>query len=387
MIASLGLVVPSLLFALTVARPSERSQTELRPRRHMQPAKRDTSESILSFRTVKVATGIYAFITPEERTGLQSGNSIAVIGDSAVLVFDVGAIPASTRKMIATLRTLTTRPVRYVVNSHWHPDHTLANSEYRKAFPDVRFIGTRATQQGIVDRANGFMEQVAGFATTDSLMRLRLSTGKMRDGSAIPPTLRIMWDLTTRDYRDFHGEVAQATPLTVDSLIGDTLTIELGHRAVRLTAPGPGNTAGDTYAYVPDAKVLLTGDLVTVPCPFPSTAYFTEWIPVLDRLLATDASHIVPGHGDVQRDTRYIRQVRALVSFTLDKARDAVRRGISADSLAAELTFSEFLPRFAGTDVVRSEAFNNFYRGPAVQRAHLEATLAAKGQRLPPYPQ
>src|SRR4051812_32681844 len=59
--------------------------------------------SVLTYRTVRVAEGIYAFITPEERTGFQSGNSIVVIGNDAVLVFDTGNIPAATRRQIAEI--------------------------------------------------------------------------------------------------------------------------------------------------------------------------------------------------------------------------------------------------------------------------------------------
>ena len=104
--------------------------------------------SVLTYRTVRVAEGVYAFITPEERSSFQAGNSVAVIGDDGVLVFDTGNIPSMTRRQIAEIRRLTSRPVRWVVNSHWHPDHTLGNAEYRKAFPGVTVIGTSATRAG-----------------------------------------------------------------------------------------------------------------------------------------------------------------------------------------------------------------------------------------------
>ena len=102
--------------------------------------------SVLTYRTVRIADGIYAFITPEERSSFQAGNSIAIIGDDGVLVFDTGNIPSATRAQIAEIRRLTPKPVRWVVNSHWHPDHTLGNAEYRKAFPGVTVIGTSATR-------------------------------------------------------------------------------------------------------------------------------------------------------------------------------------------------------------------------------------------------
>ncbi len=155
--------------------------------------------SVLSYRTVRVADGVYAFIAPEERTGFQSGNSIAIIGDSGVLVFDTGNIPGSTRRQIAEIRKLTNKAVRFVVNSHWHPDHNLGNSEYRAAFPGVTIIGSTATRAGILERVPTYVGQMKGFAQTDSVMRVRLATGRMRDSRAMSDDIRLVWGLGTRE--------------------------------------------------------------------------------------------------------------------------------------------------------------------------------------------
>lgn len=335
--------------------------------------------SVLSYRTVKVAEGVYAFITPEERSGFQSGNSVVIIGDDGVLVFDTGNIPSSTRRQIAEIRRLTPQPVRYVVNSHWHPDHNLGNSEYRAAFPGVRIIGTSATRAGILERVPGYFEEMKGFGATDSLMRLRLSTGKLRDGTAMPDKLRAAWTLVTGDYREFLPEVLTAHPLAPDLVFDDSLTILLGRRVVKLVSPGRGNTAGDAYLYLPAEKVLLTGDLVTVPCPFPGTAFFGEWIAALDQLEARAASTLVPGHGEVQHDYAYVGLVRELLVFTRTQARLAVEQGTSLDDLQKAIDFAPFVTRLAGGDPIREEAFNSFYAAPAVQRAYEEAKFASEG--------
>ena len=149
----------------------------------------------------------------------------------------------------------------------------------------------------------------------------------------------------------------------------------LGKRRVQIVSPGRGNTAGDAFVFLPDERVLLTGDLVTVPCPFPGTAYFADWIRSLDALLARRATVIVPGHGDVQHDDAYVRMVRELLAFTLDRARDAVKRGVPLDTLQKQIDFAPFVKRFAGDDPVRSAAFDNFYVQPAVPRAYEEAKL------------
>jgi glyoxylase-like metal-dependent hydrolase (beta-lactamase superfamily II) len=335
--------------------------------------------SVLTYRTVRVADGVYAFITPEERTGFQSGNSIAIVGDDGVLVFDTGNIPGSTRRQIAEIRKLTNKPVRFVVNSHWHPDHNLGNSEYRAAFPGVTIIGTSATRAGILERVPTYVGQMKSFAPTDSLMRLRLSTGRMCDSTRMPDDVRLMWGLVTRDYGDFMPEVVQTRPSPPDLICDDSLTLFLGHRQVKIVSPGRGNTAGDTYIYLPEERVLLTGDLVTIPGPFPSTSFFSDWIRALDELEALHALVIVPGHGDVQHDYTYIDLVRELLTFTRDQTRLAVLKGMPLDSVQKQIDFTPFIKRFSGGDAVRMDAFKSFYPLPAVQRAYEEASFEIQG--------
>lgn len=183
----------------------------------------------------------------------------------------------------------------------------------------------------------------------------------------------------TRDYAEFMPEVLRSKPSPPDLVFDDSLTLMLGARRVRIVSPGRGNTAGDTYIYLPDDHVLLTGDLVTVPGPFPATSYFNEWIRDLDQLESLHASVIVPGHGDVQHDYTYIDMVRELLVFTRDKTREAVLRGVSLDSAQKTIDFAPWVKRFTGDDVVRAAAFRNFYPVPAVQRAYEEASFELQG--------
>jgi glyoxylase-like metal-dependent hydrolase (beta-lactamase superfamily II) len=343
----------------------------------------DRDASILSYRTVQVADGIYAFIRPEERSGFQAGNSIAIVGDDGVLVFDTGNIPSSTRRQIAEIRKLTDKPVRYVVNSHWHPDHNLGNSEYRAAFPAATIIGTTATRNGIVERVPGYFNQMKSFTPVDSMMRVRLATGKLPNGSELPASTRAFYAVVTRDYGEFMPEVLTARPMAPDLVFDDSLTITLGKRQVKVVRPGRGNTEGDAYLYVPDANVLLTGDLLTLPCPFPGTAYFSDWISALDQLEARHATIIVPGHGDVQHDYSFLDLTRELLVFTRDKARGPALKGQSLEQFRKDADFSAFIERFTGGDTLRKAAFENFYVQPALQRAYDEAKFLTQAPITP----
>lgn len=350
---------------------------------HPAASAQDRDSSVLSYRTVKVAEGIYAFIGPEERSGFQPGNSIVIIGDDGVLVFDTGNIPTSTRRQIAEIRKLTDKPVRYVVNSHWHPDHNLGNGEYRAAFPAATIIGTTATRNGIIERVPGYFNQMRSFASVDSMIRSRIVTGKLPNGSELPQSTRAFYSVLTKDYHEFMPEILTARSVAPDLVFDDSITIALGKRLVKIVRPGRGNTEGDAYAYVPDSNVLLTGDLVTMPCPFPSTSYFSDWISALDQIKARHAAVIVPGHGDVQRDYAYVDLMRELLVFTRDKARAAALQGQSLEQLRKETDFGAFIDRFTGGDALRTAAFENFYVQPALQRAYDEAKFLVQAPITP----
>ena len=113
------------------------------------------------YTTEKIAEGVYAFVAPDSKTPFVSGNSMAVIGRSGVLVVDTGHVPAVTRRMIADLRRITPAPVTFVVNTHWHFDHVVGNGEYRVAFPNATIVSTPSTRAHIESTLPGYAGQLA----------------------------------------------------------------------------------------------------------------------------------------------------------------------------------------------------------------------------------
>jgi len=95
---------------------------------------------------VEVAKDIYLFRAPDIGNLYVDSNSVAVINDKSVVVFDTGARLSSARAVLNQIRRLTNKPVSRIVNSHWHPDHWSGNEIYARAFPGVGVIATTATR-------------------------------------------------------------------------------------------------------------------------------------------------------------------------------------------------------------------------------------------------
>src|SRR5262252_8533388 len=103
-----------------------------------------------AYDVVRLADGVYAFLWKDPLQDVIESNSIFVISDEDVLVVDTGIVPSTARIMAAELKRLTDRPVRYVVNTHWHDDHHGGNEVYRELWPSVEFIAHRDTREDIL---------------------------------------------------------------------------------------------------------------------------------------------------------------------------------------------------------------------------------------------
>lgn len=322
------------------------------------------------YETVTIAPNVYGFF--EKRLNpIVSSNIVAVVGRDAVLVFDTGHHPTITRQIVADLKRLTPKPVRYVVVSHWHDDHWAGNSELSRAFPSARFLAHGFTERLIESRRESFRGEECRKDLVDSSKPLRemLATGKRPDGTAISDSTRRRLErfaeatdaqMPECDVMEYRG---------IDQRVDSTLTVDLGGNThVRLQFLGRGNTAGDLVAYLPESKTLLTGDLVVFPFPFATQPYVTEWAAVMRRMEAMDVAQIVPGHGPVMRDKEYLRAVAEALESISRQAKAAYKPGMTADQLREAIDLTPFVERFAHGDAFLRANFLAQMRGSAIDR-------------------
>lgn len=228
-------------------------------------------------------------------------NVTAVGGDRGLLVVDTHASARAARAVVADLRRLGTGEVVAVVNTHEHFDHTFGNGELRAAYGDELPIHAHET---------------AAERTVPAGERIKA--------------------LYDAEPDDPHREEVQETEVVAaDTTFSSAVALDLGDRMVELVHPGRGHTAGDLVVRVPDADVLLAGDLVEesalrhgVP-GFGEDCYPFDWPLSLDVVLAltTPGSVIVPGHGaPVDRD--FVEEQRNAIGAVAETIRDLAARGV-----------------------------------------------------------
>jgi cyclase len=328
-----------------------------------------TPEAMKIYATERVAEGIHAFISPPGSQAIVTGNSVLIVGEDSALVVDSGHFPSLTEKQIAEIRRITTRPVRFLVNTHWHPDHTSGNGLYLRAFPGLQIISTQATRDAIINvlpKKEVNEEIIAEFekaaaGDTDS------------SGKPFDENKRKYYETVRDEMRAFRPELAKADHALPTVTFEHRLSVFLGKREVQILFLGRGHTVGDCVVLVPDVHVLVSGDLLVAPVPYPFGGFIGEWIEALKKLDALDPQAIVPGHGSVFHDKTYLKQTLALLQTTKQQTEAAFRAGKSLEDTQKAVDVSELRKRFIAEHPENAFFFDNGFLKTAIARAYREA--------------
>jgi len=322
----------------------------------------------------RVADGVYAIIHCDATDNWPHSNTGVIIGDDGVVVVDATYLPSRAVADIALIRTLTSLPVRYLVNTHWHYDHNNGNRAYLDAYPDIAIIAHRETRRIMASTgaqyAAGYVT-AAGSPTRQYLdtLRARASSGKDAKGAplgdAARAALAVRITQMEREQRDLAGFVPVLPTLTFDR----EFNIHLGRREVQLRHWGRANTPGDVAAYLPAEQVLFSGDLVVHPIPYAFNSSPVEWIETMRALEALPVTALVPGHGAVQHDVSYVRQVRELLEYVVREVARLAGEGRTKDEARARVDLAAFRARFVGGDSSRAEMWDGSIMHALVDRA------------------
>ena len=241
-------------------------------------------------------------------------NTGVVIGDDAVMIIDATATPVMAQDVIQHVRRITDKPIRYVTLTHYHAVRVLGASGYC-AEGLQHIIASQDTRDLIVERGQQDMDSEIG-----RFPRLF---------QAVESIPGLTWPTLT-----FRGE----------------MTLWLGQLEVRLMQLGRGHTKGDIVVWLPQQKILFSGDLVEAESAcYAGDAYLADWPHTLGRVAALEPEKLVPGRGPALLTRDAVRAgldyTREFVSALYSSAREAVAQGMDLKAAMAH-TRSHMDPRF-----------------------------------------
>jgi glyoxylase-like metal-dependent hydrolase (beta-lactamase superfamily II) len=276
-------------------------------------------------------------------------NTGIVIGDDAVLVVDTQATPVMAQDVIRRIREVTDKPIRYVVLSHYHAVRVLGASAYK---PE-QIIASRDTFDLIVERGEQDMK-----SEIERFPRLF---------QAVESVPGLTWPTLVFERR---------------------LTLWLGKLEVEIAQLGRGHTKGDTVVWLPEEKIMFSGDLVEYGAtPYTGDAYLGDWPATLDAIAALGPAKLVPGRGASLQTPQAVQAgldgTRAFVTAMFGAVKEGAAAGKDLRSVYKE-TYAALKPRFGSWvifdhclpfDVSRAYDEATQYRDPRIWTAQRDKEL------------
>lgn len=322
-----------------------------------------------------VADGVHLIYRVDPVRLPVEGNIVVIEQSGGLVVIDSGGSSLAAERIIAQIREITDQPVTHLVNTHWHGDHHLGNAAFVAAWPDIELIAHENTITHISGEAMDYIE-----ASADQLEQARVSlqplveTGALPDGTEVPAEIADYYVALYHDLDTLIEAMATIEIVAPRRGFSDTLLLDDPERPVELRYPGRGNTDGDTIAWLPQQRIVVTGDLVVHPTPFGFGSYPAEWITTLEAIKALEYDWLIPGHGAVQTDTVYIDRLIALIAEVRAQIAPLAGAGMSLEEVRAEVDLTEHQALFSGGDAWIASRFNAWWVQPFVGVAYQEAT-------------
>lgn len=322
---------------------------------------------------IEAAPGIYA-VEPK----FAGANAALIINESGVIVIDSHSSPASSATLIDAVKSITDKPIRYVINTHWHVDHHSGNEAFLQGVEtNVDIIAHDHTREDIPTLGRGQFQQTAPYRTMPlEGAATALQSGTDADGNPLT-------DLQRSSIEKFHGvqeefiATGDAFAFTLPNVtIDKSVTLHGAPYTVQAMYLYPAHTRGDVVVYVPDQKILIVGDILTKPILWTWSSYPQAYIKTLTALEALDIDKILIGHGGpilVGKDylTMVRRTMETIVAFSLVAKEDGLSVEEAVEKASSDAKIQANRRRFVADNDQENQMFDQMI-GWTIDRAYLE---------------
>ena len=279
-----------------------------------------------SHRLTEVANGVYLAQTTAP---LFNSNALVIVNEEDVVVVDSHLTPAKARDLVASIKSVTTKPITTLINSHFHWDHAHGNQFFDDVVQIIGHEYTRMKLAGTPLEETQYVIATAGNKATLARIREMLTNASEEDR----PEIQKWFDLYSQQAEDWK-EIA---PIPPDTTLNDRMTLFRGSREIQIHFFGRAHTGGDITVYLPAEKLAFTGDMMLQGPSFLGDGYVDEWVETLENLKGLAFETIVPGHGNPFTDRDLIGHVQAYYADLWEKVAAMREQGIPVADAARDV--------------------------------------------------
>jgi cyclase len=286
-----------------------------------------------------VADGIF-YATASGTMSVGSNSPIIVSGDEA-LVIDSETSPAAGRALIADVKAVTEKPVRVVVDSHYHYDHAFGNQVFGA---DVQIIGHDNTWRRL--STNETLEQ---FTFKRSLDRVPPAVDALKKEIAqtTDPQQKASLERQIANNLAYLEQIKEVKVTPPNLTFNQAMTLYRGGREIRLLYLGRGHTDTDVVVFLPKERIVCTGDLMESIPSYMGDSYPEEWIATLERLKSLDFDTVMPGHGVVFKGKTKITAFQNYLRDVMTQVTALRKQGLKPDDAAPKVDLTKYRDEFA----------------------------------------
>jgi cyclase len=281
----------------------------------------------------KIANGVYAAIA--NPAAVLNCNAAIFENSDDLLVVDTHSKPSAVTALVAQLRReVTQKPVRYIVNSHFHWDHSQGTSAYRKMNPHAHVVASEATRRLLSENGARRLKQSL------EQMRARLNEcDQQRARSKDQGEVRRLTE-EAAGIRNYMAEMSSYAPELPDLTFDRELVLHDNAHDLHLAFRGRAHTEGDVVVFCPQKKVVATGDMIHSLLPFIADGFPREWPKTMQSVAELSFDHVIGGHGPVQHGkahlhgmAAYIEEITSAVAREKDKSLTQLQSSITSSTL------------------------------------------------------
>lgn len=335
----------------------------------------------------EISPGIWTSIRSKPHLHPVMGNSVFVIGEKGVVVFDGGGVGVMADKLISKIKSLTQLPVTHVVISHWHGDHNFGIYRFLEQYPNVEFVTHQFTDLALHSEKMNYLHNYPNYLeTTIPRIEKQLAETKWNKNDIADQYRKAEYQRILV-YKDLVATEYKKAKLPKATLIFDKkLVIKLGNREIHLLHIGHGNTEGDIIMWLPREKIVATGDLVVLPTPYAFNVPPKAWAETLKILNELEYKTLVPGHGEVQRTTEYVDLLIEVATYVVTQRDKLLALGTSEKEIIKQIDLSLFMQRFIGDDKSLTHFYHGYFVKPLLAAAMKELSGKPMVELIPRKP-